>query len=332
MEHVSFGSTGLKVSRLALGTMGFGSKTWRKWALEEDESRRIIQRALDLGIRFFDTADMYSLGRSEEILGKALKDSGISREHVVIATKAWSPMSGDPNDRGLSRKHLFSAIDASLKRLGTEYVDLFQMHRWDPGTPIEETLLALHDIVKAGKALYIGASTMSAWQFAKLIYTADRLGLTRPVSMQPYYNLLYREEEREMIPLCRAEGIAVIPYSPIARGFVTGERRKGDFGDTVRAKTDDYMKKLYYTDPDFAIVEKISEVARKRGVPNVQVALAWVLQQPGITAPIIGVTKLEQLDQLVGALDMRLDSSELEILSGAYQPHEVVSELPRPKH
>jgi 1-deoxyxylulose-5-phosphate synthase len=332
MEHVSFGSTGLKVSRLALGTMGFGSKTWRKWALEEDESRPIIQRALELGIRFFDTADMYSLGRSEEILGKALKDFGVPRQHVVIGTKAWSPMSGDPNDRGLSRKHLFAAIDASLKRLGTEYVDLFQMHRWDPGTPIEETLLALHDIVKAGKALYIGASTMSAWQFAKLVYTADRLGLTRPVSMQPYYNLLYREEEREMIPLCRAEGIAVIPYSPIARGFVTGERRRGDFGDTVRAKTDDYMKKLYYTDPDFAIVEKITEVARKRGLPNVQVALAWVLQQPGITAPIIGVTKLEQLDQLVGALDVRLDPSELEVLSAAYQPHEVVSELPRPKN
>ena len=332
MEFVSFGSTGLKVSRLALGTMGFGSKTWRKWALEEEESRPIIQRALELGIRFFDTADMYSLGRSEEILGKALKDFCISRDHVVIGTKAWSPMSGDPNDRGLSRKHLFSAIDQSLKRLGTDYVDIFQMHRADPGTPVEETLLALHDIVKAGKALYIGASTMSAWQFAKLIYTADRLGVTRPVSMQPYYNLLYREEEREMIPLCRAEGIAVIPYSPIARGFVTGERRKGDFGDTIRARTDDYMKKLYYTDPDFAIVEKITEVARKRGVPNVQVALAWVLQQPGITAPIVGVTKLEQLDQLVGALEVKLESSELSILSDAYRPHEVVSELPRPKN
>jgi len=331
MEYVSFGSTGLKVSRLALGTMGFGSKSWRKWALEEDESRPIIKRALELGIGFFDTADMYSLGRSEEILGKALADFGESRDRVVIATKAWSPMSGDPNDRGLSRKHLFRAIDGSLKRLGTDYVDVFQMHRWDPGTPIEETLVALHDIVKAGKALYIGASTMSAWQFAKLIYTADRLGVTRPVSMQPYYNLLYREEEREMIPLCRAEGIAVIPYSPIARGFVTGERRKGDFGDTIRAKTDDYMKKLYYTDPDFAIVEKISEVARNRGVVNVQVALAWVLQQPGITAPIIGVTKLEQLDQLAGALDVKLDVAELDVLSGAYQPHEVVSELPRPK-
>jgi len=331
MEYVSFGSTGLKVSRLALGTMGFGSKTWRKWALDEEESRPIIRRALELGIRFFDTADMYSLGRSEEILGQALKDFGGSRESVVIATKAWSPMSADPNDRGLSRKHLLSAIDKSLKRLGTDYVDLFQMHRWDPTTPVEETLLAMHEIVKAGKALYIGASTMAAWQFAKLVYTADRLGVTRPVSMQPYYNLLYREEEHEMIPLCRAEGIAVIPYSPIARGFVTGERRKGDFGDTVRAKTDDYMKKLYYTDPDFAIVEKITEVARARGIPNVQVALAWVLQQPGITSPIIGVTKIEQLGPLVGALDIELDDSELSMLSAAYRPHEVVSDMPRPK-
>src|SRR5215471_17515694 len=322
MEYVNFGATGLKVSRLALGTMGFGSKSWRKWALEEGESRPIIRNALDLGINFFDTADMYSLGLAEQILGRALKEFGVARDHVVIGTKAWSPMSNDPNDRGLSRKHLVHAIDNSLKRLGTEYVDIFQIHRWDGSTPLEETLTALHDIVKSGKALYIGASTMSAWQFAKMIYTADRLGLTRPVSMQPYYNLLYREEEREMIPLCRAEGIAVIPYSPIARGFVTGERRRGDFGDTVRAKTDDYMKKLYYTDPDFAIVEKISEIARRRCIPNVQVALAWVLQQPGITSPIIGVTKFEQLEPLVGALEVKLDASELNVLSGAYQPHE----------
>lgn len=331
MEYVNFGSTGLKVSRLALGTMGFGSKTWRKWALEEEESLPILRRALELGINFFDTADMYSLGRCEEILGKAFKDFSVKRDNVVIATKAWSPMSNDPNDRGLSRKHLFHAIDGSLKRLGTDYVDVFQMHRSDPGTPMEETLVALHDIVKAGKALYIGASTMPAWQFAKLVYMADRLGLTRPVSMQPYYNLLYREEEREMIPFCRAEGIAVIPYSPIARGFVTGERRRGDFGDTVRAKTDDYMKKLYYTDPDFAIVEKITEVAKKRGVPNVQVALSWVLQQPGITAPIIGVTKLGHLDELVGSLELKLEDSELDLLADAYQPHEVISDMPRPK-
>jgi len=331
MEYVNFGSTGLKVSRLALGTMGFGSKLWRQWALEEEASRPFIHRALELGINFFDTADMYSLGRSEEILGRALKDFCSSRDRVVIATKAFLPMSDDPNDRGLSRKHLFHSIDASLKRLGTDYVDLYQVHRWDYSTPIEETLIALHDIVKAGKALYIGASTMSAWQFAKMLYTADRLGVTRPVSMQPYYNLLYREEEREMIPLCQAEGIAVIPYSPIARGFVTGQRRKEDWGDTIRAKTDDYMKKLYYSEHDFAITARITEVAGRRGVPNVQVALAWVLQQPGITAPIVGVTKLEQLDELVGALSVKLDSAELQALSEVYQPRDVVSDMPRPK-
>jgi aryl-alcohol dehydrogenase (NADP+) len=332
MDYVSFGSTGLKVSRLALGTMGFGSRSWRKWALDEEESRPILRRALELGITFFDTADMYSLGQCEEILGRALKDFGARRDRVVIATKAFSPMSDDPNDRGLSRKHLFHSIDNSLKRLGTEYVDVFQVHRWDPTTPIEETLIALHDIVRAGKALYIGASTMSAWQFAKLLYTADRLGVTRPVSMQPYYNILYREEEREMLPLCQAEGIAVIPYSPIARGFVTGERRKEDWGDTVRAKTDDYMKKLYYTELDFEVTARITEVARARGVLNVQVALAWVLQQPAITAPIVGVTKLEQLDQLVGALSVKLEATEVRALSEVYRPREVVSELPRPKN
>lgn len=331
MEYVGFGAAGMKVSRLALGTMGFGSRSWRKWALEEDESRPIIRRALELGITFFDTADMYSLGRSEEILGRALKDFGARRDRTVIATKAFSPMSDDPNDRGLSRKHLFHSIEASLKRLGTDYVDVFQVHRWDPATPVEETLTALHDIVRSGKALYTGASTMYAWQFAKLLYTADRMGVTRLSSMQPYYNILYREEEREMIPLCRAEGVAVIPYSPIARGFVTGQRRKEDWGDTVRSKTDEYMKKLYYTPQDFAITERITSVARGRGIPNVQAALAWVLQQPGITAPIVGVTKLEQLDELVGALSVKLDASELQTLSEAYQPHEVVSELPRPK-
>jgi aryl-alcohol dehydrogenase (NADP+) len=331
VEYVSFGATGLKVSRLALGAMGFGSLSWRKWALEEDESRPIIRRALELGITFFDTADMYSLGRSEEILGRALKDFGARRDRTVIATKACIPMSDDPNDRGLSRKHLLQSIDASLKRLGTDYVDVFQIHRWDPSTPVEETLTALNDIVRSGKALYTGASTMYAWQFAKFLYTADRMGVTRPSSMQPYYNLLYREEEREMIPLCRAEGVAVIPYSPIARGFVTGKRRKEDWGDTVRAKTDDYMKKLYYTPQDFAITERITSVARARGISNVQVALAWVLQQPGVTAPIVGVTRLEQLDELVGTLSVKLEASELQTLAEAYQPHEVVSELPRPK-
>src|SRR5688572_17812556 len=331
MDYVSFGSAGLKVSRLALGTMGFGSRSWRKWALEEEESRPINRKALELGINFFDTADMYSFGVSEQILARELKDFGASRDRIVVATKPHSQMSDDPNNRGLSRKHLLHSIDASLKRLGTDYVDVFQMHRWDPHTPVEETLTALNDIVRAGKALYIGASTMSAWQFAKLLYTADALGVTRPVSMQPYYNILYREEEREMIPLCRAEGVAVIPYSPIARGFVTGERRKEDWGDTVRAKTDDYMKKLYYTPQDFAITERITDVSRRLGLLNVQVALAWVLHQPGITSPIVGVTKLEQLDQLVAALEVKLEAAELKALSEVYQPKEVVSELPRPK-
>src|SRR6267378_2023165 len=224
MEYVSFGSTGLKVSRLVLGTMGFGSKTWRKWALEENESRPIIQRALELGIRFFDTADMYSLGRSEEILGKALKDFGPARDRLVIATKVFNPMGDDPNQRGLSRKHIFHAIDDSLRRLGTDYVDLYQIHRFDPETPIEETLDALTDVVKAGKALYLGASSMYAWQFAKLLHTSDRLGLKRFATMQNHYNLVYREEEREMIPLCLAEGVGLIPWSPLARGFLAGNR------------------------------------------------------------------------------------------------------------
>jgi aryl-alcohol dehydrogenase (NADP+) len=331
MEYTRFGSTGLKVSRLALGTMGFGNRAWRKWALEEEESRPIIRRALELGINFFDTADMYSVGRSEEILGRALADFGARRDTVVIATKAFNPMSKDPNDRGLSRKHLFHSIDASLKRLRTDYVDVFQVHRWDAETPVEETLRALHDIVTAGKALYTGASTMFTWQFARLVYAADRLGVARPASMQPYYNILYREEEREMLPFCRAEGIAVIPYSPIARGFVTGNRRREDWGDTVRAKTDDYMKALYYTAQDFDITARITDVASRRGIPNVQVALAWMLQQPGITAPIVGVTKLEQLDELAGTLAVKLDSAEMTALSELYRPHEVVAELPRPK-
>jgi aryl-alcohol dehydrogenase-like predicted oxidoreductase len=330
MEYVNLGPTGLRVSRLCLGTMSYGSTSWRKWVLEEEASRPFIRRALELGINFFDTADMYSMGQSEGVLGRALRDF-IKREQVVIATKVFFPMSEDPNDRGLSRKHITHAIDASLKRLETDYIDLYQMHRWDPQTPIEETLIALHDLVKAGKVLHIGASTMSAWQFAKLMYTADQLGVTRPVSMQPYYNILYREEEREMIPLCRAEGIAVIPYSPIARGFVTGERPKETFGDTVRAKTDDYMKKLYYKQEDYTVVDRITQVARSRGIPNVQIALAWVLHQPGITSPIIGATKLNQLEQLVSTIDVKLDAAELQSLSEVYQPLAPISDMPRPK-
>lgn len=323
MEYVRLGATGLKVSRLCLGTMTYGSKQWREWVLEEEESRPFIRRALELGINFFDTADMYSLGVSEEIVGRALRDFGPSRDKVVIATKVFHAMGDDPNQRGLSRKHILHAIDESLRRLGTDYVDLYQIHRFDYSTPIEETLQALHDVVKAGKALYIGASSMYAWQFAKMLYTADRLGLTRFVAMQNHYNLIYREEEREMIPLCREEGIGLIPWSPLARGFLAGNRRKQDFGETLRAQTDEYGQKLYYHDSDFKVVDRVSEIASKRGVSNMQIALAWILQQPGMTAPIIGASKLNHLEEAVTALKVKLEADELKALAEPYEPHVV---------
>jgi len=323
MEYVNLGSTGLKVSRLCLGTMTYGSKKWREWVLEEEESRPFIKRALELGINFFDTADMYSVGVSEEIVGRALKDFA-PRDRVVLATKVFNPMGDDPNQKGLSRKHIMHAIDDSLRRLQTDYVDLYQIHRFDYDTPIEETIEALHDVVKAGKALYIGASSMFAWQFAKMLYTADALALTRFVSMQNHYNIVYREEEREMMPLCREEGIAVIPWSPLARGFVTGNRRKEDFGDTVRAKTDEYAQRLYYQDSDFTTVDRITEIARKRGVSNAQIALAWLMQQPGVTAPIIGASKMGHLEDAVAALKLKLDAEELKQLNSAYTPHQIL--------
>lgn len=324
MEFVNLGNHGLKVSRLALGCMTYGSSKWRDWVLDEDASRPFIKRALELGINFFDTADMYSLGESERVLGRALKDFGPGRDRVVIATKVFFPLGDDPNQKGLSRKHIMHAIDDSLRRLGTDYVDLYQIHRFDYETPIEETIEALHDVVKSGKARYLGASSMYAWQFAQMLYTADRLGFTRFATMQNHYNIVYREEEREMIPFCRAEGIGIIPWSPLARGFVMGNRRKEDFGDTKRAKTDEYAKKLYYQDNDFAIVDRVSRIAKKRGVSNAQIALAWVLHQPGITSPIIGASKLEQLDDLVRSLDLKLEAEELTFLSEPYQPHPVL--------
>ncbi len=324
MEYVNLGSAGVKVSRLCLGCMTYGSKKWREWVLEEEESRPFIGRALEMGINFFDTADVYSIGVSEEILGRALKHFGCRRDRVVIATKVFAAMGDDPNLQGLSRKHIMHSIDDSLRRLGTEYVDLYQIHRFDYRTPMEETLAALDDVVKAGKALYIGASSMYAWQFATMLQKAEALGLARFVSMQNHYNLIYREEEREMIPLCRHEGIALIPWSPLARGFLAGGRRKETYGDTVRARTDDYAQKMYYQDSDFTVVDRVSEIAKKRGVSNMQVALAWVLAQPGIVAPIIGASKMPHQEDAVAALELKLDESELKSLGEPYQPHPVL--------
>jgi aryl-alcohol dehydrogenase (NADP+) len=304
--------------------MTYGSKRWREWVLEEEEGRPFIRRALELGINFFDTADVYSLGVSEEILGRALKDFGPPRDRVVIATKVFSAMGDDPNQRGLSRKHIMHAIDDSLRRLGTGYVDLYQIHRFDYETPIEETLEALNDVVRMGKALYLGGSSMFAWQFAKMLYKADELAMIRFVSMQNHYNLIYREEEREMIPLCREEGVALIPWSPLARGFLAGNRRPEDYGETVRAKTDEYAKKMYYQPSDFTVVERLSEIARQRGVPNAQVALAWMLAKPGITSPIIGASKMRHLEDAVAAVDLQLDAEEIRQLEEPYQPHPIL--------
>ncbi len=323
MEYVRFGSTGMKVSRLCLGTMTYGKPTERwPWALNEEQSRPFIQKALKLGINFFDTADVYSAGASEEVVGRALKDFA-KRDEVVLATKVFNQMGPGPNDQGLSRKHIMSAIDASLKRLGTDYVDLYQIHRWDYETPIEETMEALHDVVKAGKARYIGASSMYSWQFAQAQYTAERNGWTKFVSMQPHYNLVYREEEREMIPFCEDQKLAVIPWSPLARGLLTGKRTK-ERNETERAKTDVFGKKLYGADADFAIVERLTEVAEEKGLPNAQVALAWLLSKSAVTAPIIGASKPGHLEDAVAALSVDLSAADIQRLEELYQPHPVL--------
>jgi 1-deoxyxylulose-5-phosphate synthase len=324
MQYVNLGSSGLKVSRICLGAMTYGSKRWREWVLEEEESRPFIQRALELGINFFDTADIYSHGVSEEILGRALKDFGPGRDRLVIATKVFSPMGDDPNLRGLSRKHILHSIDDSLRRLGVDYVDLYQIHRFDSHTPIQETLEALDQVVRSGKARYIGASSMYAWQFAKMLYTSDKLGLARFVSMQNHYNLVYREEEREMNPLCRDQGIGLIPWSPLARGFLMGNRSKEGPGETVRSKTDEFAHRMYYQDSDFAIVDRVTELAKKRGVSNAQVALAWILAQPGVTSPIIGASRMQHLDDAIASLQLKLDEAELSALAEPYQPHRVL--------
>ena len=324
MEYVNLGSTGLKVSRICLGTMTYGSKKWREWVLEEAEAGPFFRRALEAGINFFDTADIYSLGVSEEITGRALKQYGPSRDKLVIATKVFNAMGDDPNQRGLSRKHIMHAIDDSLRRLQTDYVDLYQIHRFDPHTPIEETLEALDQVVRSGKALYIGASSMYAWQFLKMLQTSDMLGLARFVTMQNHYNLVYREEEREMIPLCLEEGIGLIPWSPLARGFLAGNRNPDSRGETTRAKTDDFAQKLYYRPSDFVVVDRLSAIAKKRAVHNAQIALAWILSKPGISSPIIGASKMQHLDQAITALDIHLDESEIKALEEPYEPHPVL--------
>jgi len=323
MDYVNLGRTGLKVSRLCLGTMTFGNPAWREWVLPEDESRPILHRALQAGINFFDTANMYSLGVSEEILGRAIEDFA-QRDEVVIATKVYYPMGQGPNNRGLSRKHILSAVEGSLRRLKTDYIDLYQVHRWDAQTPIEETLSALDDLVRAGKVRYLGASSMFAWQFARALFTADRHGWHRFVSMQNHYNLAYREEEREMLPLCREEGVAVIPWSPLARGLLAGNRGRAERSETRRARGDQFARELYYAPSDFAIADRVGEIASKLDVAGAQVALAWLLRQPAVTAPIVGVTRLEHLSQLIEALDLRLSDVEVEYLEEPYTPHPVL--------
>jgi 1-deoxyxylulose-5-phosphate synthase len=323
MEYVRFGSTGLKVSRICLGCMSYGQPTegWQ-WALDEDTSRPFIKQALEAGINFFDTADVYSNGMSETVVGRALTDFA-TRDEVVIATKVHFPTGIGPNDRGLSRKHILSSIDASLKRLGTDYVDLYQIHRWDYETPIEETLEALNDVVRAGKARYIGASAMYAWQFTKALYTADLHGWTRFVSMQPHYNLIYREDEREMFKLCEDQKIAVIPFSPLARGMLA-RMPSAEQVETIRTQTDTLVKTRYTRADNAVIIQRVSELAEARGLPMAQVALAWMLSKPFITAPIVGATKPHHLEDTVAALSLQLTPDEIQRLEEVYQPHPII--------
>jgi aryl-alcohol dehydrogenase-like predicted oxidoreductase len=319
MEYTRLGRTGLEVSRIALGCMSYGDpqRGNHTWTLDEEASRPLIKQALELGVTFFDTANVYSDGSSEEIVGRALGEMA-RREEVVIATKVHGRMRPGPNGAGLSRKAIVAELDASLRRLGTDYVDLYQIHRWDSATPIEETLEALHDVVKAGKVRYIGASSMWAWQFAKSLYLADLRGWTRFVSMQDHYNLLYREEEREMLPLCAAEGIGVLPWSPLARGRLTRDWNEA----TERSRTDQFAKTLY-SSGDRTIAERVAEVAAARGVPRAQVALAWVLHHPAVTAPIVGAGKPQHLTDAVAAVELRLEEAEVARLEEPYVPHEV---------
>jgi 1-deoxyxylulose-5-phosphate synthase len=331
VEYVRLGRTGLEVSRLALGCMSYGDPAWRPWILDEAAARPHFRRALDLGINFFDTADMYSKGRSEEVTGRLLGGM-VGRHDYVLATKVFFPVEKGPNRSGLSRKHILAACEDSLRRLGTDFIDLYQVHRWDPETPFEETLSALDALVRAGKVRYLGASSMAAWQLGKALYTADRRGLARFVSMQNHYNLAYREEERETIPLCLEEGLGLIPWSPLARGFLAGSRTRDGAKDTARARSDEYADRLYFRPEDFDVLEAAVAVAKERGVKPAQVALAWVLSRPGVAAPIVGATRLEHLDDAATAVDLRLTDEEVARLEAPYRPHPILGhEQPTPR-
>ena len=323
MEYVRLGTSGLKVSRIALGMMSYGDPKSRPWILSEADAEPIVRRAVEAGVTFFDTADMYSFGVSEEVTGRLLARLLPRRDDYVLATKVYYPMGPRPTDRGLSRKHILAGIDGSLRRLGTDHVDLYQIHRWDHDTPIEETMEALDDVVRAGKARYVGASSMFAWQFCKAQHVAQAAGTARFVSMQNHYNLLYREEEREMLPLCVDLGVGVIPWSPLARGFLTGSRERGGERKTVRAGSDAFADTLY-SDTDFDVVDAVRAVARERGLPPAQIALAWLLGKSAVTAPIVGATKLAHLDDAIAAVGVKLSSAEVALLEAPYRPHAVL--------
>ncbi|GAA3588328.1 aldo/keto reductase [Nonomuraea rosea] len=323
MQYVKLGSSGLRVSRICLGMMSYGSPRSRDWILREDAAEPIVRRAVESGVTFFDTADMYSEGASEEITGRLLAKLFARRDDYILATKVYFPTGPGPNDRGLSRKHILAAIDDSLTRLGTDHVDLYQIHRWDPETPIEETMEALHDVVRAGKARYIGASSMYAWQFAKAQHIARTAGWTAFVSMQNHYNLVYREEEREMLPLCVDQGVGVIPWSPLARGLLTGSRRRDGRRDTVRSGSDPLAGSMY-EDADFDVVDVVRAVADERGLPAAQIALAWLLGRPGVSAPIVGASKAGHLDDAIAAVDVALSEEETARLETPYRPHQII--------
>jgi 1-deoxyxylulose-5-phosphate synthase len=323
MQYVNLGQAGLKVSRICLGMMSYGDTAWREWTLSEDDGRPIIRRAAELGVNFYDTADVYSNGVSEEVTGRLLKEVFRSRNEYVVATKVFNPMGDKPNQRGLSRKHILEGIDASLRRLNLEYVDLYIIHRWDGSVEAEETLQALHDVVRAGKALYIGASSMPAWQFAKALFLQAQRGWSRFVSMQNHYNVVYREEEREMIPLCVDQGIGVTPWSPLARGFVVGNRTRDKKGDTVRSRSDGFAYQLYYQESDFAVADRVGEVGVRTGLSRAKVALAWMLGKPHITSPIIGATKLQHLEEAVAATEVTLGAGDVKALEELYRPKAV---------